>query len=165
MWNERGSSQAALRPAQADNAPRRAAQPDNALEAMGPVLESVLGSLTMEYERRLMQKDQEIKACADELNRCRSKIQQLEQRALDGPEHDPQSYQMVEDQTREIQRLKMLENDFMQQVRALAIKGTSAHVARIAARAQCSWMLRGARRRSTAHCSGVQHGCPIFALR
>lgn len=33
-------------------------QPESALEAMGPVLESVLGSLTQEYEKRLLLKDQ-----------------------------------------------------------------------------------------------------------
>ena len=35
--------------------------PDSALEAMGPVLESVLGSLTQEYEKRLFSKDHEVK--------------------------------------------------------------------------------------------------------
>lgn len=36
------------------------ASPDTALEAMGPVLESVLGSLTQEYEKRLLAKDHEL---------------------------------------------------------------------------------------------------------
>ena len=35
--------------------------PENTLEAMGPVLESVLGSLTQEYEKRLFSKDHEVK--------------------------------------------------------------------------------------------------------
>ena len=35
--------------------------PEDALEAMGPVLESVLGSLTQEYEKRLFSKDHEVK--------------------------------------------------------------------------------------------------------
>jgi hypothetical protein len=98
MWNERHRQpQAALRPYRDSNG---SAQPDNALEAMGPVLESVLGSLTMEYEKRLMQKDQEIKACADELNKCRAKIQ------------------LTQEQSIEIQRLKTLEMDYMQQASA-----------------------------------------------
>jgi hypothetical protein len=115
MWNERHRQpQAALRYRDSNGS----AQPDNALEAMGPVLESVLGSLTMEYERRLLQKDQEIKACADELNKCRAKIQQLEQRLLEGPEQPQLEYQMTQEQSMEIQRLRNMENEYMQQVRS-----------------------------------------------
>jgi hypothetical protein len=41
-----------------------AAPADVALDAVGPVLEAVLGNLTAEYERRLLGKDQEAKAAA-----------------------------------------------------------------------------------------------------
>jgi len=39
--------------------------PDQAIEAMGPILEGVLSSLTQEYERRLLSKDHELAAARD----------------------------------------------------------------------------------------------------
>jgi kinesin family protein C2/C3 len=39
--------------------------PDPAIDAMGPILEGVLGSLTQEYERRLLSKDHELAAARD----------------------------------------------------------------------------------------------------
>ena len=41
--------------------------PDAALEAIGPVLEGVLSSLTQEYEKRLLAKDHEVKAAQHEI--------------------------------------------------------------------------------------------------
>jgi hypothetical protein len=61
MWAD-SSSSSGLRTSREFSAvatptpPRGAATPEGALEAMGPVLESVLGSLTQEYEKRLLAK-------------------------------------------------------------------------------------------------------------
>uniref|UniRef100_A0A061S3R0 Kinesin family member C2/C3 n=1 Tax=Tetraselmis sp. GSL018 TaxID=582737 RepID=A0A061S3R0_9CHLO len=52
--------------------------PESALEAMGPVLESVLGSLTQEYEKRLLAKDHEMKTMQDSLQ-----AEQARRRALE----------------------------------------------------------------------------------
>lgn len=40
---------------------------DMALESMGPIVESVLGSLTQEYERRLQEKEHEVSAAQHEV--------------------------------------------------------------------------------------------------
>lgn len=56
MWTD-GAGRPAPPVMQTPTPPRGAgATPESALEAMGPVLESVLGSLTQEYEKRLLAK-------------------------------------------------------------------------------------------------------------
>lgn len=68
---------------------------DNALEAMGPVLESVLGSLTQEYEKRLLAKDHEVKAAQQQLATIRHELAEARElaaenaRLLPAPEIHP----------------------------------------------------------------------------
>lgn len=68
---------------------------DNALEAMGPVLESVLGSLTQEYEKRLLAKDHEVKAAQQQLATVRHELAEARElaaenaRLLPAPEIHP----------------------------------------------------------------------------
>jgi hypothetical protein len=68
---------------------------DNALEAMGPVLESVLGSLTQEYEKRLLAKDHEVKAAQQQLAALRHELAEAREyaaenaRLLPAPEVQP----------------------------------------------------------------------------
>lgn len=50
------------------------ASPEHAMEAMGPVLESVLSSLTQEYEKRLLQKDHELSNTKDQLAGVQKKL-------------------------------------------------------------------------------------------
>ncbi|KAK9862343.1 hypothetical protein WJX84_009346 [Apatococcus fuscideae] len=69
--------------------------PDTALEAMGPVLESVLGSLTQEYEKRLLTKDQEVKASAQRVMALQAELMDAKaalaegSRCLPAPEPSP----------------------------------------------------------------------------
>jgi hypothetical protein len=93
-----------------------ARQPDNALEAMGPVLESVLGSLTQEYERRLMLKDQEIKQCKEQLQRTREHAADLEQQLASGGQRAQIEYQMTEEMKAEIEKMRNQEVSLQQQV-------------------------------------------------
>eukprot|EP00873_Tetraselmis_striata_P027607 jgi/Tetstr1/447871/TSEL_035181.t2 len=67
MWTD-GAGRPAPPVMQTPTPPRGAgATPESALEAMGPVLESVLGSLTQEYEKRLLAKDHEMKTVQEQL--------------------------------------------------------------------------------------------------
>jgi len=52
-----------------------------AMDAVGPVLETVLANLTGEYERRLLAKDQEHKQQADEVNYLKRQVAVLEREA------------------------------------------------------------------------------------
>ena len=54
--------------------------PDHALEAMGPVLESVLGSLTQEYEKRLLLKDHELSDSRDKNTSLQKQVYSLQVR-------------------------------------------------------------------------------------
>jgi hypothetical protein len=54
--------------------------PDHALEAMGPVLESVLGSLTQEYEKRLLLKDHELSDARDKNTSLQKQVYSLQVR-------------------------------------------------------------------------------------
>jgi len=67
MWTD--GSQMGRQHIQTPTPPRGASTPgpESALEAMGPVLESVLGSLTQEYEKRLLAKDHEMKMVQEQL--------------------------------------------------------------------------------------------------
>ncbi|GAB4818535.1 hypothetical protein N2152v2_005581 [Parachlorella kessleri] len=55
-----------------------AMQTETALEAVGPVLESVLANLTAEYEKRLLAKDQEMKLSHEAMERMRKQISGLQ---------------------------------------------------------------------------------------
>lgn len=94
-----------------------ARQPDNALEAMGPVLESVLGSLTQEYERRLMLKDQEIKSCTEQLKKAQEHANALEQQLSAGGGQAQIEYQMTDEAKQEMEQLRDLEVALREQVR------------------------------------------------
>jgi len=62
--------------------PRAAAmQPDIALDAVGPILETVLANLTSEYERRLLAKDQEHKAQGDAVRALQRRVDGLQAEA------------------------------------------------------------------------------------
>ena len=50
----------------------------NCVEAVGPVLESVLGGLTSEYERRLLMKDQEITSTKEKMNAVMKQVVELQ---------------------------------------------------------------------------------------
>jgi hypothetical protein len=92
-------------------------QPDNALEAMGPVLESVLSNLTHEYERRLMQKDTENKQLQEQLAAVTAEKEKL----VAGQGNVPQiEYHMSEQQQAEVNRLKQLEIVLTREVRVKA---------------------------------------------
>jgi hypothetical protein len=117
MWNDTHSRPAP--PAIRYRESNGAIQPDNALEAMGPVLESVLGNLTQEYERALLQKDSEMKKVQDELTRERNARTALEQQVAIGANQPQIEYQLSEDQRAEVERLKGLELALTQQARAL----------------------------------------------
>jgi hypothetical protein len=93
-------------------------QPDNALEAMGPVLESVLGNLTQEYERRLLQKDSEMKQVQDELKRVQAANASYEQQLAVGNNYPQIEYQLSEEQEAEVARLKQLEVVLIHKVHA-----------------------------------------------
>lgn len=93
-----------------------ARQPDNALEAMGPVLESVLGSLTQEYERRLMLKDQEIKSCTEQLKKAQELANSLEQQLSSGGGQAQIEYQMTDEAKQEMEQLRDLEVALREQV-------------------------------------------------
>ena len=47
-------------------------------DAMGPVVESVLGSLTQEYEKRLLAKDHEVKAAQHEVKAAQTALKQAQ---------------------------------------------------------------------------------------
>ena len=48
------------------------------MEAMAPVLESVLGSLTQEYEKRLLAKEHEVKAAQHEVKAAQTALKQAQ---------------------------------------------------------------------------------------
>jgi len=52
--------------------------PDTALGAMAPVLESVLGSLTHEYEKRLLAKEHEVKASQHDVKAAQAALKQAQ---------------------------------------------------------------------------------------
>lgn len=94
-------------------------KPDNALEAMGPVLESVLGSLTQEYERRLMLKDQEIKQAKEQLQRAQEQAAAFEQQLASGGQRAQIEYQMTEEMKTEIENMRNQELALQTQVQNL----------------------------------------------
>jgi hypothetical protein len=114
MWNDSHSRPPP--PAMRYRDGNGARQPDNALEAMGPVLESVLGSLTQEYERRLMMKDQEIKTYTEQLKQAQEAQQVLEQKFASGAGVAQIEYQMSEEERAEVERLRSLEVALTEQV-------------------------------------------------
>ena len=114
MWNDNHSRPAPPSIRYREN--NGALQPDNALEAMGPVLESVLGNLTQEYERRLLQKDTENKQLKEQLAVVTAEKDKL----VSGAAHAavPQiEYQLSEEEQAEVRRLKQLEVVLTREVR------------------------------------------------
>lgn len=97
-------------------------KPDNALEAMGPVLESVLGSLTQEYERRLMLKDQEIKQAKEQLQRAQEQAAAFEQQLASGGQRAQIEYQMTEEMKTEMENMRNQEVALQNQVLCLGIR-------------------------------------------
>jgi len=61
--------------------PAATAHPEIALDAVGPVLETVLANLTSEYERRLLAKDQEHKGQAAAVEALRRQLAALQEEA------------------------------------------------------------------------------------
>lgn len=62
------------------SAGRATARPaDAALDTVGPVLESVLANLTQEYEKRLLAKDQEVKAAVEGQQRLQMEVVLLQE--------------------------------------------------------------------------------------
>ena len=55
-----------------------ASTPEMAMESMAPVLESVLGSLTQEYEKRLLAKEHEVKAAQHEVKAAQTALKQAQ---------------------------------------------------------------------------------------
>ena len=119
MWNDTHSRPppAAIRYRETNGS----AHPDNALEAMGPVLESVLGNLTQEYERALLQKDADMKKIQDDLQKEKSARASLEQQLAIGANRPQIEYQLSEEQQAEVNRLKQMELALTQQVRAYVV--------------------------------------------
>jgi exonuclease VII large subunit len=115
MWNDTHSRPPppAMRYRAGDNG---SGKPDNALEAMGPVLESVLGSLTQEYERRLMLKDQEIKQAKEQLQRAQEQAAALEQQLASGGQRAQIEYQMTEEMKAEMENMRNQEVALIQKV-------------------------------------------------
>ena len=62
--------------------------PERTVEALGPVIESVLSSLTQEYERRLLQKESDLKKAKNELFHSQMKMQSLEKSCLEEKEKE-----------------------------------------------------------------------------
>lgn len=83
---------------------------------MGPVLESVLGSLTQEYERRLMLKDQEIKSFSEKLKSAQEMATTLEQQLNSGGGQAQIEYQMTDEAKQEMEQLRDLEVALREQV-------------------------------------------------
>jgi kinesin family protein C2/C3 len=52
--------------------------PERTVEALGPVIESVLSSLTQEYERRLLQKESDLKKTKNDLFTTKEKLESME---------------------------------------------------------------------------------------
>lgn len=115
MWNDTHSRPPppAMRYRAPDNG---TGKPDNALEAMGPVLESVLGSLTQEYERRLMLKDQELKQAKEQLQRTQEQVAAFEQQLSSGGQQAQIEYQMTEEMKAEIEQMRNKEVALQHQV-------------------------------------------------
>ena len=91
-------------------------QPDNSLEAMGPVLESVLGNLTQEYERRLLQKDGDLKSLEDEITRLKGLLAANEEQLALGSGQRQLEYHVSEEQQQELEELKQLQLVLSQEV-------------------------------------------------
>jgi hypothetical protein len=58
--------------------PTATIQPEIALDAVGPVLETVLANLTSEYERRLLAKDHELKVQLDKARNLQQKLDEVD---------------------------------------------------------------------------------------
>ncbi|KAK9837800.1 hypothetical protein WJX74_005282 [Apatococcus lobatus] len=103
-----------------DRAP--SSPPDTALEAMGPVLESVLGSLTQEYEKRLLTKDQEVKASAQRVMALQAELMDAKEalaegsRCLPAPEPSPG---MTDEEREELEEMRARENDLREHLESL----------------------------------------------
>ncbi|KAL0030034.1 hypothetical protein WJX79_002301 [Trebouxia sp. C0005] len=76
MWSDGGNKLS----------PARGALPytDNPMDAMGPVLESVLGSLTQEYEKRLLAKDHDLKCSQAQLEHIRHELAEAKRIQAEG---------------------------------------------------------------------------------
>ncbi|KAK9806220.1 hypothetical protein WJX72_005827 [[Myrmecia] bisecta] len=89
--------------------------PESALEAMGPVLESVLGSLTQEYEKRLLAKDHEVKASQAQIEQLKAELYDVRSAMAESAHMlpAPEIHAGMSDEERaELEDMRARENEF-----------------------------------------------------
>ena len=113
MWNDTHSRPA---PAAIRYRESSGAQPESAMDAMGPVLETVLSNMTTHYESLLIAKDAEMKTLHDELRKIKDQNAAFEQQLAQGSSVPQIEYQPTEEERAEMERLKNMELALTQQV-------------------------------------------------